>query len=491
MKELICIITAAAVLLCGTVQAAEAPVSGADSGTDSAAMQETVNKPKKNDESAEETDSLDEIEKARQALQYGLESEILEVTGKIDKQDFEALQDDFIRLFTDTKSRAVREALFSLYQKYTNPLLVSSAVKLLEHYAEQNRTLLKAVLAYLASVKPEQTDGLRTVLQTLLTEEAAEYGAEAAAVLGEIGSDEDALFLADYFETCVLDDTKQELALKQAIAAALEKLHSEATRDFLIERARDENENAYIRAGAAAGLAQMGNPDIVPLLIAFFEESEPLLRAAAIKGAAAFDTEDTQKLLLEGFKDSYYKVRLEALQTVQKTKQREALPYVLYRAKHDPVEAVRFSAVETLAILDVPEGNEWLSETFRNPKKSEKLRVKVLNAALKHNPAMIAGDLEAVVLPSVRDDKQKKLRYELGKELAKTENAAAAEICKSFLQSTDVLTKSIGLDMFKTNRYTEVRPVVEEIAQDEKQGTLQRRAKQLLEEKTGAAAGSE
>lgn len=482
MKKLMCIITASAVLLCGAVQAAEADRAGADSGADSETMQETPNKSQKSGEAPEETDGLDEIEKARQALHYGLESEILEVTGKIDKQDFETLQDDFIRLFTDTKSRAVKEALFNLYQKYANPLLVPSAVTLLEHYAEQNRTLLKAVLSYLASVKPEQTDELRTVLQTLLTEEPAEYGAEAAAVLGEIGSDADAEFLAGYFETFVLDDSKQELVLKQAIAAALEKLHSETTRDFLIARARDENENAYIRAGAAAGLAQMGNPDIVPLLVEFFEESEPLLRAAAIKGAAAFDTEDTQKLLLEGFKDSYYKVRLEALQTVQKTKRTEALPYVLYRAKHDPVEAVRLSAVETLAALNVPEGNGWLSETFRNPKKSEKLRVKILNAALKHNPSIITGDLEAVLLPAVRDDKQKKLRYELGKELAKTENTAAAEICKAFLQSTDVLTKSIGLDMFKTNRYSEARPLVEEIAQDEKQGTLQRRAQRLLEE---------
>ena len=38
------------------------------------------------EKSEEKKQELDEIEKARQALQYGLESEILEVVNKVDKQ---------------------------------------------------------------------------------------------------------------------------------------------------------------------------------------------------------------------------------------------------------------------------------------------------------------------------------------------------------------------------------------------------------------------
>ncbi|WP_269140245.1 hypothetical protein [Treponema vincentii] len=44
-----------------------------------------------------------------------------------------------------------------------------------------------------------------------------------------------------------------------------------------------------------------------------------------------------------------------------------------------------------------------------------------------------------------------------------------------------MLTKSIGLDMFKTNASADARALVEAIAQDEKQGALQRRARRLLE----------
>ena len=442
--------------------------------------------PKSGGEGAKETkQELDEIEQARQALQYGLESEILEVINKVDKQDFQTLLGDFSRLFAETKSTAVREGLFGVYQKYEDGQLMEAATAVLEDYEAQQRTLVKAVLSYLGTVKPELSPDLSETLQKMLTQDTAEYGAEVVSVLGEIGGDAEADFLVTYFDSLTIDDAKQELILKQTIVAALEKLHKENTRAFLLERAQDETENMYVRSSAIAGLAQMGNPDIIPLLVTFFEQPEPQLREAAIRGAASFNTDETRKLILQGFKDSYYKVRLEALKTVQKAKMQEAAPYALYRAKYDPTDAVKFAAVETLAILNAAEGNTWLSETFRDPKKSEKLRITILSTALKHNPTIIAADLNTVVLATVTDNKQKKLRYEFGKEIAKVENTVTAEICTAFLQSDDVLTKSIGLDMFKTSRPAESRALVETIAQDEKQGALQRRARRLLENPSG------
>ena len=170
---------------------------------------------------ATDTDDKDlsDIEKARQTLQYGLESDILTLTGTVDKQDFETLQDNFISLFEETKSPAVREGIFGLYQKYENQQLVSAATAILESYQDNRRTLIKAALAYLAAVKPPRAAEISGVLQKMITDETEEYGAEAAAVLGITGNAEDAAFLADFFETFSSDDPKQELIVKQAINA--------------------------------------------------------------------------------------------------------------------------------------------------------------------------------------------------------------------------------------------------------------------------------
>lgn len=188
MKKLVLIIAAAVMLIS----------AGAETADNAASLEDTLN----------------EIEKARQALQYGLESEILEVTGHIDKQDFETLQEDFIRLFTETASSAVREGLFRLYQKYSNPSLTEQAVKLLKDYGNRQRTLIKAVLSYLVAVKPAFSSEMNEALRKIITEDTAEYGTEAVAVLGEIGGDDEASFLADYFETFTVEDEKKRFDFK-------------------------------------------------------------------------------------------------------------------------------------------------------------------------------------------------------------------------------------------------------------------------------------
>ena len=424
--------------------------------------------------------SVDDIEKARASLLYGTESEVQETIQGIDKKDFELLETALMQVFQETVSQGIRERLFELYQKYEHKGLQQEAVAVLEQYTEKRRTHIKAALAYLTAIKPEMHDTLRSLLRQLLEDEASEYGTEIIGLIGAIGSTDDALFLVEFFEKYTSDSEKQELIIKQQTAAALEKIHDVQTWDFLLERAQDEDENAYIRASAAAGLAQIGKPEAFDILAAFFSSAEPLLRTAAVKGLTAFSTPEAQKLLLQGFKDDYFKIRLEALQTVQKTKNAAAVPYILHRAKYDSVEKVRFLAVETLAMLNSNEGNQWLKETFSDSKKGGTVRVKILEAALEHNPAVIQADLEAVILPLVKDDKQKSLRYEMGKVLAKKTNTAPSSICEAFLDSSDALTKSIGLDMFKTNRYAGAVPLVEKIAQDEKQGTLYRRAKTVL-----------
>lgn len=490
MKKYIAAILIASLIalsLCLTAEEAEhenPPADTVQQETQAVSPAKSVSEPsgksKEDKESNGTTENIDEIEKARQALQYGLESEILEVVNKIDKQDFDTLQTDFARLFADTKTAAIREGLFGLYQKYENNTLTDAAAAMLKDYGTQQRTVIKAALSYLAAMKPALNSSLREALQTLLTEETGEYGAEVVAVFGAIGDDEAADFLAGYFDTFTMDDAKQELVLKQAIAAALEKIHSEKSRVFLLERVQDENENIYVRASALGGLAQMKDQDTVPLLISFFAQPEPLLREAVMRGIAQFDTAETRQLMLQALRDSSYQVRLAALKAVKTSKQADSASYVLYRAKYDPTEAVRFAAVETLIVLNTQDGNTWLKETFADTKKGEKLRVAILRAVLQEKSSLLNDDLERVIVPTVTDSKQKQLRYSFGKEIAKYESAATSGICKAFLQSDDVMTKSIGMDMFKMNPAAEVRPLVEAIAQDEKQGTLQRRAQRLL-----------
>ncbi len=443
--------------------------------------QEKASETQKEQIDADSDENINAIDTMKEVLAYGIESEILDVIKKTDKHDFEILHNDFIELFEQTKSPVVKENLVHLYQENEHNGLQNQSIAILTDYTEHQRMLVKAALAYIGNMPPADTAELSTLLQKIIKQENNDYIIEAINTLGNIGGTEDANFLIEYFETATTADERQELLIQQSIASALEKIHSENSWDFLFELASDENENAYVRASAASGLAQIGKPEAFDILAQFFEDAEPLLRAAAMKGIIGFNTAESKKLLLQGFKDPYDKVRLEALKTVQETKDPEAIPYVLYRAKKDPVPAVRYAAIETLAVLNVSEGNEWLSDTFCNEKKGATLRSRILKSVMKQNPSILSAKLDKVILPLVSDKKKKQIRYAFGKIIAKIETPDTASLCIAYLESDDVMTKTIGLGMYKTNRYPSAVSLIEKIAEDKKQGNLQRIAKRLLQ----------
>ena len=94
-----------------------------------------------------------------------------------------------------------------------------------------------------------------------------------------------------------------------------------------------------------------------------------------------------------------------------------------------------------------------------------------------------AGEKEILELADecLKDDKRKDLRYAIGKELAKYENSAYDEICIKYLSSKDSTTQSLGLDMYKTNKFSSAVSVMRTIYADKKANTsVKNRIKTML-----------
>ena len=94
-----------------------------------------------------------------------------------------------------------------------------------------------------------------------------------------------------------------------------------------------------------------------------------------------------------------------------------------------------------------------------------------------------AGEKDILKLADdcLNDDKRKDLRYAIGKELAKYENSAYDEICLKYLGSKDSTTQSLGLDMYKTNKFSSAVPVMKTIYEDKKANSgVKNRIKKLL-----------
>ena len=126
------------------------------------------------------------------------------------------------------------------------------------------------------------------------------------------------------------------------------------------------------------------------------------------------------------------------------------------------------------------EANDFLIAQLGEKKLGDGTKKKIVEVLLKEGHV---GQKEILELADecLKDDKRKDLRYAIGKELAKYENSAYDEICLKYLGSKDSTTQSLGLDMYKTNKFSSAVPVMKAIYADKKANSgVKNRIKKML-----------
>jgi HEAT repeat protein len=416
-------------------------------------------------------------DKRSDTIKFGLEGDVLELIKTLRSEKNAAYDESLYELYTASRNDNVRDALIGYFTDEKNPVLRDHALKVLGDPFSYKKTTVSAMLDYAMGLPLK--DAAPSV-RKMIEDENRDFLDKAVRTLGRIGSAEDAKYLVGYMSGEIEGDEKTRLIIRQNVMTAIGELKCLEVAPDLIEIARDEDENTVIRATAGVAAAKLLDSGAIPVLVDFFAHSDPILRSAAINGLSNFDSSEARAILMEGIKDSHYKVRLDAIDAVTKSKMGESVDYLLFRAKTDPVEQVRVKAIESLAVFGGSAPNDWLVECFKDEKATDKVRVRIAASLLEQNPGLIMPDFEKVILASLKDDKKKDLRYALGKLVTEKNVSGAEPIAIAYLSHKDTLTKSIGLDMYEKFKFSAVTETVEGIAKDDKMGALQRRAKKIL-----------
>ncbi len=423
-------------------------------------------------------ETASEESKRADILNYGLETEIVELIRQL-RSDDDSLSSELNALFGKTRSPAVREAILELFARQENDGLSQYCLSVLEDPYDHKNSTVSAVFAYVEKLK---ITGAAPHVRKLLENESGEWRSQAIRTLGKIGQEEDAQFLVGYLDGEMPGDQKQKLIVRQEVMTALGELKAVSVWDRIVEIAGDGDENAVIRATAARTIGAMGKREGLPTLSRIFEDQDPLLRAAAVAGMSYFDGPDAEAVVLEGFRDSHYKVRLEALSASERMKFSGATGHAIYRAKTDPVEAVRMRAFEAIAKIGDGEGVKWLAEIVSDEKSNDKIRVKAIQVLWSDDSGRIEKDVEKIAFSSLKDDKKTWIRYEVGKVLSDRKSKGISDVAIAYLQHKDPMTKALGIEMYSVHRFSGARELVEAIAADGKMGGLQSRAKRVLEQ---------
>ena len=450
-----------------------------------------------NDKIPEKNSGDEYVKKTNDVFSFGLESEISEVLDELTKNEDTRFVDHIYDVFYASKNPQVRNKILSYFTKLKDPCLCDYAVDVINDPYDERRDTVELCFKYAVEVEcKEAVPGL----VDLVDKEEEDYFNGALSALSELGGSSEAEFLAAY-----LDRDDLTVAQRQSLMRALGKIKAVETWDKLSEIAQDENENSFVRMYAAEVRGAMEKKESEEILIKLFESEDPNFRVYVLKGLSHFKDSKTDAIVLQALRDSQYKVRLEAINIVKEREMKQAVPFLIYRAKHKSEEkVVKEKCWAVLAFLNTKEGNEYLISVLNDKKIADGSKAKVASCLLEENHA---GTKEVIELArtSLKDDKLKNLRYSLGKEFAKYGRPEFEEICGEYIDHADVAIQGTGLDIWAKGRYSGLRNKVSEIAKDAEEDTEKpkkkknanaAKAKRVLENvdsltgKTSAAAES-
>lgn len=388
-------------------------------------------------------------------LKFGMEDDIYSLLDKLVKDEDVRFVDEVYDLFQETKNPSVREKILEYFTKLEDPCLEDYAVMILNDPYDEKKSTVNAVFRYIQAVKTKEA--IPAVL-TLLENEEEDYFAGALTTIGEIGGNEEAVYLSEYIE-------REDLALgqKQQLVKVLGKIKAVETYDKLVELAEDSDENSFIRMYSAEAIGAMEKEEAVPVLVKLYEDNDPKLRSYVIKGLAHFpENKDAKDVIIQAIKDTHVSVRLEAIQACRENDFKEAVPYMLYRLEKDKEDSVKKKCFPAVAYLNTNEGNEYLVKQITDKKATDNVKSRAAQALLEYNNA---GTEEIIELArqTLKDDRRKSLRYALGKEFAKYKRDEFAPICREYLASKDTPTQGTGLDIYSKGRYKEATENVRNI----------------------------
>ncbi len=422
---------------------------------------------------SEKDESEKDYENKSNTIKYGLPSEISTLIDELIKSDDPRFTEEIYDVFQVTKNTTIKQKVLNYFKQLEDPCLEDFAVETLNDPYEEKNDLVKACFQYVSAVKTKEA--IPAVL-TLIESENESYFNDAIAAIGEIGGPQEAMFLVEYLEREDLSD-----AQRQTLMRTCGKMHAVQTWDKVVAVAEDEDENLYVRMYAAESLGLMEKKESVPVLVQLFSENDPNLRQYVIKGLSHFPgVVEAEETILQGVRDEHWRVRQEAIKTVKEFKLKDAVPYLIYRAKNDSEKVIKDEAYTTLAAIDDKEANEFLVAQLGEKKLGDATKKKIVEVLLKEKHA---GEKEILQLAEdcLKDDKRKDLRYAIGKELAKYENKAFEDICLKYLESKDSTTQSLGLDMYKMNKFNSAEITMRAIYADKKANSaVKSRIKKML-----------
>jgi hypothetical protein len=415
-------------------------------------------------------------EQRLETIRYGTESEIASLIQTLKTENAFYLDDELVTLVQGTLNRNILTGVFTFFGDREKSGLEERALKAVTEWDREANETIIAAIDYLGRVADA---GAITPLKSLLSAEERRFNSSIFRALGKIAGvheeprDEIAVFLKDYYTDRIPADE-----VRREIITALGDTGSPEVISFLIDIAGNNDEISTIRMAAVDALSKIGSPKGLPAILDGVSSQDPNLRSASVAALGPFSGPEVDHAILEAFRDAYYRTRLGAARAAGKRKLAEAVPYLIYRAEHDEVPAVKDESIRALGEIGTEETFAAIDSLFSSRKSSDRVKILCAEILIREKPDAFTAKVIAET-DDAKKRNQNSLYNGLLKALSTAKTPMVENLAKRFLVSGGLTEKSYALDIIVNNRFTSLARDVETLLEDKNQ-SLSRKARASL-----------
>ncbi|TVR00573.1 MAG: HEAT repeat domain-containing protein [Spirochaetaceae bacterium] len=391
---------------------------------------------------AEETEGAAEptlIDGWREVLMFGLDNEVIELLSVLRDQRERRLFPEIAELFDQSVNPRLRQRVLEFFTTMEYPDGEPAALVVLEAYREVPTDLLLAAIRYVSLVVTHPQEETRAALREVAEGTQITAAETAIRALGRRGGEEEIGPLVQR-----LSDRRAPSPIRAAVILALGDLRATEAVDELLRIAGDTVEESTTRQFAADSLGRIGDEQAIPLLMELAVGSDTMLRAYAVNALGAFRDDEVERIIVNSLRDSFWRVRVAALEAVARHDMDSAIPVVQFRAQRDPEPRVRTEAIRSLAQMSDPRARTFLHELVLGERNPEAMRITALQR-LADNDWRATVPLFEQIVETEHGKPQSRMLDQVGRIISTSDEAVPHAIYERFLDHPNFIMQIYGI----------------------------------------------
>jgi HEAT repeat protein len=249
---------------------------------------------------------------------------------------------------------------------------------------------------------------------------------------------------------------------------------------MLIAILTDDLEEDILRRYACDSLGKIGDEKALPHIRSVLSSDDPYLRAYAVSAISNFEGQEVEEILMQALRDSFWRVRVSALESLAETDHTEAIPAMKFKAKHDPEKNVRLEAVESLADMDKGEAWDFLEESLKDQSTPFELRIASAEQLIKKHLDQSLNAIKEVLKTEMEKKNSNLLKY-TAKLLFDAKAEGLREIYLNLLNYRDYQVQIYAVWGIEKNGFSDLVPKLEEVIEGAYHPSVKGVAKSAIE----------